>query len=177
MFCNERSAGGGLDEKEQRCRSCLRKNPPDRERLYAVVSKLKKIFVKRSFIVSLARYQKFEYAIGHWLQKATEHMLGCVLCRLKPFSNVSHCPDPDHQPGMFLSVPSQGSDGRECDAHLHHCCQPAEALCPVRPGCHNSSLWLNWIRVRTDGSALFYSSKDGELNTRLRATPSQPARR
>ena len=26
-------------------------------------------------------YQKFEYAIGHWLQKATEHMLGCVLCR------------------------------------------------------------------------------------------------
>ena len=26
-------------------------------------------------------YQLFEYAIGHWLQKATEHMLGCVLCR------------------------------------------------------------------------------------------------
>ena len=23
----------------------------------------------------------FEYAIGHWLQKATEHMMGCVLCR------------------------------------------------------------------------------------------------
>ncbi len=59
----------------------MRTNPPDRERLYAVVSKLKKIFVKCSFIVSLARYQKFEYAIGHWLQKATEHMLGSVLCR------------------------------------------------------------------------------------------------
>ena len=26
-------------------------------------------------------YQMFEYAIGHWLQKATEHMMGCVLCR------------------------------------------------------------------------------------------------
>ncbi|KAL4235306.1 hypothetical protein ACF0H5_006941 [Mactra antiquata] len=25
-------------------------------------------------------YQKFEYAIGHWLQKAAEHVLGCVLC-------------------------------------------------------------------------------------------------
>ncbi|KAL4234691.1 hypothetical protein ACF0H5_006332 [Mactra antiquata] len=25
-------------------------------------------------------YQKFEYAIGHWLQKASEHVLGCVLC-------------------------------------------------------------------------------------------------
>ena len=27
-------------------------------------------------------YQKFEYAVGHWLQKATEHVMGCVLCRL-----------------------------------------------------------------------------------------------
>lgn len=25
-------------------------------------------------------YQIFEYAIGHWLQKATEHVIGCVLC-------------------------------------------------------------------------------------------------
>ena len=25
-------------------------------------------------------YQVFEYAIGHWFQKATEHVYGCVLC-------------------------------------------------------------------------------------------------
>ena len=25
-------------------------------------------------------YQIFDYAIGHWLQKAAEHILGCVLC-------------------------------------------------------------------------------------------------
>ena len=25
-------------------------------------------------------YQAFEYAIGHWFQKATEHVFGCVLC-------------------------------------------------------------------------------------------------
>ncbi|KAL3216980.1 hypothetical protein MRX96_032638 [Rhipicephalus microplus] len=31
-------------------------------------------------------YQKFEYAIGHWLQKATEHVLGCVLCSPGCFS-------------------------------------------------------------------------------------------
>jgi chitin synthase len=31
-------------------------------------------------------YQKFEYAVGHWLQKATEHMLGCVLCSPGCFS-------------------------------------------------------------------------------------------
>lgn len=31
-------------------------------------------------------YQKFEYAIGHWLQKATEHIIGCVLCSPGCFS-------------------------------------------------------------------------------------------
>lgn len=31
-------------------------------------------------------YQKFEYAVGHWLQKATEHVIGCVLCSPGCFS-------------------------------------------------------------------------------------------
>ncbi|KAK3106192.1 hypothetical protein FSP39_014652 [Pinctada imbricata] len=31
-------------------------------------------------------YQKFEYATAHWLQKATEHVLGCVLCSPGCFS-------------------------------------------------------------------------------------------
>ncbi|XP_042189069.1 chitin synthase chs-2-like [Callorhinchus milii] len=31
-------------------------------------------------------YQKFEYAIGHWLQKTAEHVLGCVLCSPGCFS-------------------------------------------------------------------------------------------
>lgn len=31
-------------------------------------------------------YQTFEYAIGHWLQKATEHVIGCVLCSPGCFS-------------------------------------------------------------------------------------------
>ena len=31
-------------------------------------------------------YQRFEYAIGHWLQKSTEHVLGCVLCSPGCFS-------------------------------------------------------------------------------------------
>ncbi|KAF4523722.1 hypothetical protein B566_EDAN011586 [Ephemera danica] len=34
----------------------------------------------------LAWYQKFEYAVGHWLQKATEHVIGCVLCSPGCFS-------------------------------------------------------------------------------------------
>ncbi len=31
-------------------------------------------------------FQKFEYAVGHWLQKTTEHVLGCVLCSPGCFS-------------------------------------------------------------------------------------------
>ncbi|XP_059504833.1 chitin synthase chs-1-like [Stegostoma tigrinum] len=31
-------------------------------------------------------YQKFEYAVGHWLQKTAEHVLGCVLCSPGCFS-------------------------------------------------------------------------------------------
>eukprot|EP00095_Tigriopus_kingsejongensis_P011454 maker-scaffold271_size230452-snap-gene-0.8 protein:Tk11454 transcript:maker-scaffold271_size230452-snap-gene-0.8-mRNA-1 annotation:"isoform b" len=31
-------------------------------------------------------YQMFEYAIGHWLQKSTEHIMGCVLCSPGCFS-------------------------------------------------------------------------------------------
>ena len=41
-----------------------------------------------SFYVSgpMVWYQKFEYAISHWLQKATEHVIGCVLCSPGCFS-------------------------------------------------------------------------------------------
>ena len=31
-------------------------------------------------------YQQFEYAIAHWLQKAAEHVFGCVLCSPGCFS-------------------------------------------------------------------------------------------
>ncbi|CAC5377819.1 CHS1 [Mytilus coruscus] len=34
----------------------------------------------------LVWYQKFEYAVSHWLQKATEHVIGCVLCSPGCFS-------------------------------------------------------------------------------------------
>jgi chitin synthase len=35
---------------------------------------------------SVVWYQKFEYAISHWLQKASEHVFGCVLCSPGCFS-------------------------------------------------------------------------------------------
>jgi len=38
------------------------------------------------YVGPMVWYQKFEYAIGHWLQKATEHVIGCVLCSPGCFS-------------------------------------------------------------------------------------------
>jgi len=31
-------------------------------------------------------FQQFEYAVGHWFQKAAEHVFGCVLCSPGCFS-------------------------------------------------------------------------------------------
>ncbi len=39
----------------------------------------RRLKVRRRLFPLLAM-QMFEYAIGHWLQKATEHVMGCVLC-------------------------------------------------------------------------------------------------
>ncbi|KAJ8303433.1 hypothetical protein KUTeg_019829 [Tegillarca granosa] len=40
--------------------------------------------VENTFILALdgpvVWYQRFEYAVSHWLQKTTEHIFGCVLC-------------------------------------------------------------------------------------------------
>ena len=40
----------------------------------------------------LVWFQRFEYAVSHWFQKAAEHILGCVLCSPGCFSlvRVSH---------------------------------------------------------------------------------------
>ena len=51
------------------------------------------------FLDDFPRYQKFEYALGHWLQKSTEHMLGCVLCR-----SLSSLP----LPSLYSCSPSPG---------------------------------------------------------------------
>lgn len=37
-------------------------------------------FVKIETNCIICLLQIFEYAVGHWLQKAAEHVYGCVLC-------------------------------------------------------------------------------------------------
>lgn len=45
----------------------------------------------------LVAYQNFEYAVGHWLQKSAEHVLGCVLCSPGCFSlmRISYLNNPN----------------------------------------------------------------------------------
>ena len=47
-------------------------------------------------------YQKFEYAVSHWLQKAAEHFLGSVLCSPGCFSllRASALVDDDNAPAQ-----------------------------------------------------------------------------
>ena len=53
----------------------------------------------------LVAYQRFEYAVGHWLQKTTEHVLGCVLCSPGCFSliRISHLAQPNVM-AMYKSI-------------------------------------------------------------------------
>ena len=51
-----------------------------------IVSIFKNIEYVLNELGPMVWYQMFEYAIGHWLQKATEHMIGCVLCSPGCFS-------------------------------------------------------------------------------------------
>jgi cellulose synthase/poly-beta-1,6-N-acetylglucosamine synthase-like glycosyltransferase len=51
-----------------------------------VQHKLYKVVCNYICVGPIVWYQKFEYALGHWLQKATEHVIGCVLCSPGCFS-------------------------------------------------------------------------------------------
>ena len=53
----------------------------------------------------LVWFQRFEYAVGHWFQKAAEHVLGCVLCSPGCFSlvRVSHLME-DNVMSMYKSL-------------------------------------------------------------------------
>ncbi|CAG2205752.1 CHS1 [Mytilus edulis] len=53
-------------------------------------------------------YQQFEYAVGHWLQKASEHVFGCVLCCPGAFSlfRATALMD-DNVLSMYITPPSE----------------------------------------------------------------------
>ena len=67
-------------------------------------------------------YQKFDYAIGHWLQKAAEHILGCVLCcpgcfsvfRVKALGEVLETYSSNVEDGFDFLTKDMGEDRWLC---------------------------------------------------------------
>ena len=65
-------------------------------------------------------YQLFEYAVGHWFQKATEHVLGCVLCSPGCFSlfrGLSLLDD--NVMKMYTKKVEKASEYLQCDQGKH----------------------------------------------------------
>lgn len=62
-------------------------------------------------------YQRFEYAIGHWLQKATESVLGCVLCAPGCFSllRASALADENGIMEIYSKISTKPDDYIQCD--------------------------------------------------------------
>ena len=67
-------------------------------------------------------YQKFDYAVGHWLQKAAEHILGCVLCcpgcfsvfRAKALNNALEEYSSNAEDGFDFLIKDMGEDRWLC---------------------------------------------------------------
>ncbi|CAC5405894.1 CHS1 [Mytilus coruscus] len=57
-------------------------------------------------------YQQFEYAISHWLQKATEHVIGCVLCSPGCFSLFRGSAILQHE--VLETYTSVAQEARQC---------------------------------------------------------------
>jgi len=78
----------------------------------------------------LVLYQRFEYAVGHWLQKTTEHVLGCVLCSPGCFSlvRISHLAKPNVM-AMYKSLATtpleklQYDQGEDRWVSFKDCCE------------------------------------------------------
>ena len=77
-------------------------------------------------------YQKFEYAIGHWLQKAAEHILGCVVSSPMRVCSRQTFDLADVQPRLFQPVSRLCTDGRSRPADLLYEVHRSSALCAIR---------------------------------------------
>lgn len=75
-------------------------------------------------------YQKFEYAVGHWLQKTSEHVFGSVLCSPGCFSlfRGSALMD-DHVLKRYTQTSSNASDYVQYDQGWYMPCLKIRVTC------------------------------------------------
>lgn len=80
-------------------------------KLYLLFKKIKKTKMFNNFKGPMIWFQKMEYALSYWLQKTTEHSLGCVLCAPGCFCmfRASALMD-DNVMAMFAKKPEEPDD-------------------------------------------------------------------
>lgn len=127
-------------------------------------------------------YQKFEYAVGHWLQKTAEHVFGSVLCSPGCFSlfRGSALMDDDVLK-RYTTTATRASEYVQYDQGGHRYARtptifilPSFVSLPFFDCSHPFDTFLlclacvcTHFQGRIVGSVLFYCSKVGVLNTML----------
>lgn len=92
----------------------------------------------------------FEYAVGHWFQKAAEHVFGCVLCSPGCFALFRGTAVAEAME-TYSSVPESAMDYLQHDQGRIHLLRPP------------ASSFLR-LQVKTDGCAHCFCKTVGELN-------------
>lgn len=121
-------------------------------------------------------YQKFEYAVGHWLQKTAEHVFGSVLCSPGCFSlfRGSALMD-DNVLKRYTTTATRASEYVQYDQGWW---TPALNCLAVRPHTKYSRRVCAFVsQGRIVGCVRCYCSRDGEWSTTLRQTRTPTRRR
>ena len=125
----------------------------------------------------LVWYQTFEYAIGHWFQKATEHVLGCVLCSPGCFSlfRASALLD-DNVMKRYTTESTEAAHYLQYDqGDSLFCLSPKYKTIVIRPTvqvlmCTVFRAWFGYPQVRTGGCVHCFCSKATGLTIAPRLT-------
>ena len=116
----------------------------------------------------LVWFQRFEYAVGHWLQKTTEHVLGCVLCSPGCFS-IIRC--------SFLSK-EVFEEPAPIDIYKSHAKSPRQKLMYDQVIYRtNFRIVKFFVRVRIDGCVLESFWQVVALNSKVAQTATHLPRR
>ena len=108
-------------------------------------------------------YQMFEYAIGHWLQKSTEHVMGCVLCSPGCFSLF--------RGQALMDTNVMRKYNKDSEKPLDFVQASDFSLALVKIGFY--FLFFSTIKERTVGFALFYFNEVGGSSTQRHRMPTQ----
>lgn len=119
-------------------------------------------------------YQKFEYAVGHWLQKTAQHVFGSVLCSPGCFSlfRASALMD-DNVLKRYTTTATRASEYIQYDQGIHREKRLSSDFFTLPFLKSFDAFYMHYrsfqfgfgFQGKIAGFALFYCSKAGALNT------------